>query len=186
MRNRCVVLALAIGALLVPAAASAQLFKCKGPDGKTVYSDTRCEASSSGSALKVMPNSATRSERERAEEAAARAADTPTAVNPRIEGIAPLPSSGTSVSAASSEPYELTSSDRERIRNLEVTAGSLGAYSEQKTAARMQITGIRRGGEARMTGAERERRDSLTTDLSSTDAKKRSQALGDLRSLYSR
>src|SRR3954463_9415070 len=55
--------------------ASAQLFKCKGPDGKVVYSDTRCEASDAG-ALKVNPNSTTPSERERAAaEDAARAKD---------------------------------------------------------------------------------------------------------------
>ena len=45
--------ALALAALLVPAIASAQLFKCKGPDGKVVYSDSRCEAAETG-ALKVL------------------------------------------------------------------------------------------------------------------------------------
>ena len=56
-------------ALLVPAAAHAQLFKCTGPDGKIVYSDTRCEASSKG-ALKVTPMGTTPSEKELADAAA--------------------------------------------------------------------------------------------------------------------
>jgi hypothetical protein len=137
---------------------------------------------------RALANAATPSERERAEAESARmrAADAPTALKPGSDTPPPLPSGGASAYSASIEAYELTSSDRERIRNLEVTAGSLGAYPEQKTAARMQIAAIRRGGEARMSGSERERRDSLVADLSSTDAKKRSQSLGDLRSFYSR
>ena len=41
---------LAAAAVLVAQPAFAQLYKCKGPDGKVVYSDTRCEASDKGDA----------------------------------------------------------------------------------------------------------------------------------------
>jgi hypothetical protein len=183
------ILAGAIAALVFPTGAAAQLFKCKGPDGKTVYSDTRCEAAASGSALKVTPNASTLSEREKAqaEARAIEAADAAEAAKARAAGKATdaPPAAATGASAAPA-PYELTASDRDHIRNLEVTAGSLGGYSEQKAAARLHISHIRRGAEARMGASDRERRDSLATDLSSTDAKKRSQALSELRSLYNR
>jgi len=41
----------ALCALGVATEASAQLFKCKGPDGKIVYSDKVCEADSTRAAV---------------------------------------------------------------------------------------------------------------------------------------
>jgi hypothetical protein len=180
----------AIGALFVSTGALAQLYKCKGPDGKTVYSDTRCEAADKG-ALKVTPNYTTPSEREIAEAAEkAKAAEAAAKAKSRAADAAadsPPPSSSTSISSGGGIlPYELSRSDRDRIRELELTGGSLGAYPEQKSAARMEIAHIRRGSASRLSGDERERRDSLTADLSSTDAKKRSRALDELRTLYDR
>lgn len=142
MTKRRVLLAVAMGALVGSTGASAQPFKCTGPDGKTVYSDTRCEGP----------------------------AATPSAVP----------------GAAKSRNYELTSADRDRIRALEAMGSQAGAYSEQKTAAQLEIQNIRRGAEARLSAAERERREALTAELSSADAKKRNKALGDLREIYSR
>ncbi len=43
MKNRRIVELMVAGALLSPVFASAQLFKCQAPDGKVVFSDTRCE-----------------------------------------------------------------------------------------------------------------------------------------------
>jgi len=48
MRTEIRAAILALG--MVPAIASAELFKCVGADGKTVFSDTRCEAADRGNA----------------------------------------------------------------------------------------------------------------------------------------
>ena len=58
---------------------------------------------------------------------------------------------------------------------------SQGAYAEQKQAAQMQIARIKRGADAKMSYSERERRDSLTTDLVSTDKEKRARTLRELQ-----
>jgi len=104
----------------------------------------------------------------------------------RCEGPAAAAPSAAPAAAKAGGRYELTDADRDRIRNLEVTMDQAGAYSEQKSAAQLEIQNIRRGAEGRLSGAEREKRESLTADLSSTDAKKRAQALRDLREIYSR
>jgi hypothetical protein len=170
---------------LAPAMAHAQLFKCKGPDGKIVYSDTRCEGSDKG-AIKVTPNSSTLSEREKAmaEKAAAdaEAARQQAAEADRERRSAPPPASTSA--AEGPRRYELTGSDRERLRELEMTAGSLGASPEQKDAARFEMARIRSGDDARLSSDARSRRDSLRVDLSSADAKKRRQVLQQFRSLY--
>jgi hypothetical protein len=142
MTKRPVLLAVAMGALLCSTLAPAEMFKCTGPDGKIVFSDTRCE------------------------------------------GPAATPSAAPG--AAKSRNYELTSADRDRIRVLEAMGSKAGAYSEQKTAAQLEIQNIRRGAEARLSTAERERREALSAELSSDDPKKRNKALGDLREIYSR
>lgn len=173
-------IALLAAMAMAPLVAQAQLYKCTGPDGKVVYSDTRCEASDKGN-LKVAPNSSTLSEREKAaaEKAAAEAA---AAKRAAAEGR-PLPANA-SASARASARYELTSSDKDRIRELEMTMGSLGASREQKEAASFEISTIRSGADARLTAEGRARRDSLRTDLSSTDARKRRQVLDEFRRVY--
>ena len=177
-------LALAAAALLAPGAASAQLYKCKGPDGKTVYSDAKCEASEKG-ALKVMPNSSTPSEREKAAaaaEAAAREASSSASGAP-----APGPAGSTeSRQAGSSAPKEYvpSHSDLERLRNLETSRTSLAATPEQKSAIDLEIRSIQSGRDARLSSGERSRRDALHSDLSSLDAQKRRQALSEFRRLY--
>lgn len=183
----------AVAAAMACMPAAAQLFKCKGPDGKVVYSDTRCEASDTG-ALKVNPNSTTLSDREKAAaEAAAKAKED--AARDRAEGeklkrqleaagvnVAPPPAGA----AASTRPapYELTGSDRERLRSLEMTTNSAGATPEARSAAQLEMAHIRSGQDARLTSEQRARRDSLRTDVSSVDAQKRRQALQDFRAVY--
>jgi hypothetical protein len=157
--------------------AAAQLYKCKGPDGKIVYSDTRCEAAASGNALKVSPNSTTGGPPQDA---------APIPPPKPGEVYAPVEEEAAAATPAARKRYELTSSDRDRIRNLEVNASRLGAYSEQKSAAQLEIQNIRNGAESRLSSGDREKRDALTADLSSTDAKKRSRALREIRELYYR
>ena len=191
----------AFAASIAAGSASAQLFKCKGPDGKTVYSDRRCEASDTASGVSGVKNRAHENEEKAAAEKAAadkeaeklrQEAEARLAAERKLdaemrklapaEAAAPQPEPGTSAP----RPYAPTSAERERLRELEMTAGSTGAYAEQKSAARLHMQSIRQGRESRLSSDDRERRDSLTVDLSSTDAKKRAQALRDLQSLYSR
>jgi hypothetical protein len=174
--------ALAVAAALAPAAVSAQLYKCKGPDGKTVYSDSKCEASEAG-ALKVTPMSTTPSAREKAAAEAAKEAEAAKAgVGSALPGT-PAPTMSGSV-PASPKPHELSSSDQERLRNLEVGRTRLGATAEQKSAMEVEIRNIRSGRDARLSSEDRSRRDALQSDLMSSDAQKRKKALSDFRSLY--
>jgi hypothetical protein len=180
-------------AAVAAAGAGAQLYKCKGPDGKIVYSDTKCEASATGDAIKVTPMGTTKSDREKAlEEAAAKKAeDDRKAAEKEADRKAlarevaeELRRSGAGSGAAPEPPYQLTSADRDKIRELEITAGTLGAHPEQREAAQIQIARIKRGAEAKMTSSERAARDGLVHDLASADAAKRRRAIADLRSTY--
>jgi hypothetical protein len=187
----------AIVAAAVGTGAHAQLFKCKGPDGKVVYSDTRCESSSTTGALPAgVSNRAHENEaRAAAEKAAAdkaeaeRKAQAEALVEAAKKAGLVAPPAGSTAPAPAAErpkPYQLTSSDRERIRSLEMDTTRLGASAEQKRAASMEIESIRSGRDARMSGDDRSRRDSLNSDLVSTDANKRKRALQDLQSIYYR
>jgi hypothetical protein len=191
----------ALAASIAAGDAAAQLFKCKGPDGKIVYSDRRCEASDTAAGISGVKNRAHENEEKAAAEKAAaekeaeklrREAEARVAAERKLDAdmgkAAPADAGAAApgVGAAEMRPYTPTSAERERLRELEMTAGSTGAYAEQKSAARLHMQSIRQGRESRLSSDDRERRDSLTVDLSSTDAKKRAQALRDLQSLYSR
>ena len=207
--NDAKMMRVALAALLAFAAgeASAQLYKCKRPDGKVVYSDQACE--SSDTAGKLAPGVSNRAnaneERAAAERAAAAQADEESRRNAEALvaaqkklGVLPAsPASGAPPAAPGSAtlqggvgpvpgPYELTSHDRDRIRDLQVTESSVGASREQREAARMEMASIRSGRETRLSASDRERRESLHADMSSADAKKRAQALRELRALYNR
>ena len=181
------VTAKAAGVFILAAAcgsASAQLFKCRDAAGRIVYSDTRCEASASGSALKVVPNSAPDPRAP-----AAPPAPAPTSVTAKPAGAAePPPAAGSGAAGGSAipAPYELTGADRERIRSLEMTLASAGASAEQKQGAQLEIHSIRSGREGRLTRDDRDLRESLSVDLGSLDRKKRADALRRIRELYYR
>lgn len=189
----------ALCALGVATEASAQLFKCKGPDGKIVYSDKVCEADSTRTAVPVGVNNRAHAIEEKA--AADRAVAAKEESDERLKaearakaeakyGVirepAPAAPAAPESSARAPQPYQLTYGDRERIRNLEVDAGRIGMSSEQKRASQLEIDSIRAGRDARMSSADRERRDSLKADLVSTDAKRRAQSMRDLYEVYSR
>ena len=186
--------AVAAVAAVSAAGAGAQLYKCKGPDGKIVYSDTKCEASATGDAIKVIPMGTTKSEREKAmEEAAAKKAEDDKKDAEKEGERKALAkevaeemrrSGGYSPAAAPEPPYQLTSSDREKIRELEITANTLAAHSEQREAAQIQIARIKRGAEAKMSSSDRAARDGLVHDLASADTAKRRRAMGELRASY--
>ena len=174
---------IALATLVASTGAAAQLFKCKGPDGKIVYSDTRCEASNKG-ALKVTPMGTTPSEKELADAAAK--AEAAAAAKASASGAVPgAPADAGATGKMVGGRYQMSNSDKDRIRDLEVGNTRMGAYDEQKTAASLEISAIRSGQDARMPPDAKSRRDGLTTDLSSTDAKKRKATLNALRELYS-
>jgi hypothetical protein len=178
--------ALAVAAALAPVAASAQLYKCKGPDGKTVYSDSKCEASEAG-ALKVTPMATTPSAREKAAAEAAKEASGKGAAS-TLSGAAPSGDASSTVTqsagSASTGAYKLTSSDEERLRNLDVGRTRMGATAEQKTAMELEMRQIRSGRDAHLSSDARSRREALHSDLASSDAQKRKKALSDFRALY--
>jgi hypothetical protein len=183
---------IAVAGMFVCGQAAAQMYKCKGPDGKIVYSDTKCEATHSGDALKVTPMGTTKSEREKSLEQAAadkadadkKAADKAAERKALAKDVADEMRGQGGGSSPAPAPYELTAADRERIRELEMTHSSIGAYPEQKTAAQMQIARIKRGDEAKMSSSERARRDALMHDLVSTDKDKRARTLKELQQGY--
>ena len=179
--------------------AQAQLYKCKGPDGKIVYSDQRCE--SKDTPASVAPGVSNRAHAIEEKAAAERAAAARDAEKARLDAearvaaeikagrtYAPPPPAAPAAPppAAPRGPYQPTAGDEARIRDLEVDLGRMGASSEQRTAAQLEISSIRSGREARLTSEQRSRRESLTADLSSADAAKRRDALRELRSLYNR
>lgn len=186
---------------LAAADASAQLYKCKGPNGKIVYSDQRCEANDT--AGKLAPGVANRAheneERAAAEKAAQEKADDEARrqaealvaaqkklglvpASPAAGAPATLPASQSSGSVAG--PYQPTSAERERLRELEMTQSSIGATREQKEAARLEMSSIRSGRESQLSGDDRRQRESLHADMMSADAKTRQQALQSLREIY--
>jgi hypothetical protein len=187
----------AIAAAAVGTGAQAQLFKCKGPDGKVVYSDTRCDSGATAGALP--PGVSNRAHENEAKAAADKAAADKAEAERKAQAealveaakkaglVAPAPAAAAPApSAERPRPYQLTSSDRERIRSLEMDGSRLGASAEQKRAASMEIESIRSGRDARLSSDDRARRESLNSDLVSTDASKRKRALQDLQSIYYR
>jgi hypothetical protein len=73
---------------------------------------------------------------------------------------------------------------QERLKALDVILRDKAANDEKKTAAMLEAGNIRRGLEAQMKPADRERRMTLSKDLDSPDAAKRAAALREIRSLY--
>jgi len=194
------VILVAVAAAAIGTAAQAQLFKCKGPDGKIVYSDSACEAAATPGALPAgVSNRAHQNEAKAAadkaaadKEAAERKAQAEALVEAAKKAGLVVPAAPAQLPAAPAaaakgpELYQLTDADRERIRSLEIDASRQGASAEQRRAAQMEIASIRNGRDARISGADRSRRESLNADLSSADAKKRKQAIEELQSIYHR
>lgn len=88
--------------------------------------------------------------------------------------------------SAKSAPGGLSPEQRQRIEALEATTRSTAANDDQKWAARLEINAIRSGLEARLTAEERTKRDGLVADLGGADAKKRRDAMQELRWFYNR
>ena len=78
----------------------------------------------------------------------------------------------------------LTAADRERIKALEAITLDKKANNEQKTAAQLEASNIRRHLEASLSAEDKAKRESLTMQLADKDGAKRAEALRQLRTLY--
>ena len=86
--------------------------------------------------------------------------------------------------APAQEKVKPPSPGEERLRQIEAVLVDRASNDEQKTAAMLEAGNIRRGLEAQMKPADRERREVLMKELAGTDSGKRAAALRELRSLY--
>jgi hypothetical protein len=99
------------------------------------------------------------------------------------ENSAPRAASGGEGAPASGE---LSYSDRERLRSLEVTIASKPAPpASRREGARLEMRSIRNGREGRLSREDRERRDSLAVRPRQRGTReKRSDALRQIRDIY--
>ncbi len=167
----------------------AQLFKCKGPDARSIYSrHTRCEASAR--AGRARPGGQPRARNE-ARAAAQKAED--------AQGVAAAHASGglawlvTAPAQCAADhdrgllpalhpvvhPYKVSGSDEQRLRNLEVTHSAGSLSNEQKQSVQWEMDAIRDGRDAKMSSSDRARRDALAQDVGSVDKAKRYRNLGE-------
>ena len=138
----CLIVATMLGAT----AASAQMYKCTNEEGKTVFSDQRCDA---------------------------------------VEKKAPAPNTAIPEAKKSGGRYQPSGEEQERIKALEASAAKATATSEERTGLQLVVSGIRSGVDSHMSEGDKSKRDALASQLTSADVGKRTQALADLRVLYS-
>ena len=189
-------LVLAACAALLAMPAQAQLYKCKGPDGKIVYSDQRCESKAEVAPVSGVKNDAHGIEqraREEKEAAAKKAAELDAAADAAARAAArnsaasaPAVAPAEAAATAPAAPTRLSSGQEQRIRNLEATRAQAGNTEQQRRAAQLEIDAIRNGKEDRLSSADRDRRDNLIKDLGSLEPARRSAAMRDLEDLYRR
>lgn len=103
----------------------------------------------------------------------------------RCEAPAPKAAAPTSAEKAAAGRYQMTDADRQRIQQLEAGQKRAGLSAELVSAENLEIFSIRSGQDARLSQDQRSRREALQPGLSSTDAKKRKEALNAIRELYS-
>ena len=132
--------------MLGATAASAQMYKCTNEEGKTVFSDQRCDA---------------------------------------VEKKAPAPNTAIPEAKKSGGRYQPSGEEQERIKALEASAAKATATSEERTGLQLVVSGIRSGVDSHMSEGDKSKRDALASQLTSADVGKRTQALADLRVLYS-
>jgi len=159
---------LAVIGLLVASTASADVYKCKGPQGQVTYSESPCPGQPSVK-MELRPPVENR-------EPQAPASPAATAAPAGIATAAPAtPSTG---------GYELSYSDRQRIANLEQIERTTSAYAEQRQSATLEIRNIRSGVLARMSAEDLVKKSSYWADLGKLDADRRRAAASQLANLF--
>ena len=164
----------AIG-LLVASAASADVYKCKGPQGQVTYSESPCPGQPSVK-MELRPPVENRDPQPPASPAV-------TAAPTGVANAAPATPAAQAV-APSTGGYELSYSDRQRIANLEQIERTTSAYAEQRRSATLEIRTIRSGALARMSADDLVKKDNYWADLGKLDADRRRAAASQLANLF--
>jgi hypothetical protein len=162
----------AIGLLAWASAVSADVYKCKGPQGQVTYSESPCPGQPS----------VRMDLKEPVENRDPRPPAAPSAVAPPGAVANATPAAAPPV--ASNGGYELSYSDRQRIANLEQIERTTSAYSEQRQSATLEILNIRRGTIARMSAEDLQKRDNYWADLGKLEAERRRAAASQLANLF--
>lgn len=172
-RSRRLAMPVAI-CLLVASAASADVYKCTGPQGQVTYSESPCPGQPSVK-MELKAPVENRDPRPPASPAAPGgiANATPAAAAPTVAPATP-----------SNGVYELSYSDRQRIANLEQIERTTTAYPEQRQSATLEILHIRRGTVARMSAGDLTKKDNYWSDLGKLEAERRRAAAAQLASLF--
>jgi hypothetical protein len=161
----------AIG-LIVASAASADVYKCKGPQGQVTYSEAPCPGQPS---VKMELRTPVENR-------------DPQPLAPPVPGASPAvsgaPSAPAPAAAVANGGYELSYSDRQRIANLEQIERTTSAYAEQRRSATLEIRTIRSGALARMSADDRAKKDSYWADLGKLDVDRRRAAASQLANLF--
>jgi hypothetical protein len=161
----------AIG-LIVASAASADVYKCKGPQGQVTYSESPCPGQPSVKMELRMP----------VENRDPQPPAPPVAVAPPAASSAP--SAAAPAAAVANGGYDLSYSDRQRIANLEEIERTTSAHPEQRQAATLEIRNIRRGVIARMSTDDLAKKDAYWADLGKLDVERRRAAASQLANLF--
>jgi hypothetical protein len=162
--------ALAAIAALGAAGASADVYKCTGPQGQVTYSESPCPGQPS---VRMDVRKPPDSRDPRPPDAAVAPPDAATKAAPTV---APVP--------APPSAHELSYSERQRIANLEQIERMSTAYREQRQAATLEIANIRRGVLARMSADDLAKKDQYWADLSRLEAERRRVAASQLANLF--
>jgi len=172
--NRWLPLLAAIG-LLVASAASADVYKCKGPQGQVTYSESPCPGQPSVK-MELRPPVENRDPQPPASPAVP-------AAQAGVANAAPV-TPAAPAGAPSTGGYELSYSDRQRIANLEQIERTTSAYVEQRRSAALEIRNIRSGTLARMSAGDLVKKDNYWADLGKLDADRRRAAASQLANLF--
>jgi hypothetical protein len=172
MRARRAAFGLAIVGIAIvalhAAAADAEIFKCKGPGGRVLYSDSPCPGGG-GEILTLTEGSVIPFAKP---PTADPDAETPNAP-PRLRDDAPR----------AAGRYQPSANERQRIVDLERVQHTAD-NGEKREAARIEIDEIRRGVMARMSYEDRRRMDGYWVDLGNADRRRRVAAVQQLADLF--
>lgn len=155
-------------ALWQPSAADAEIFKCKSPDGRILYSDSPCPG---GGGEILIPD-------ENLPIPVAKPATTG-----RNAGAPGAPAAPRADTVRAAGGYELSMNERQRVANLEQVQRS-GDNDEKRQAARMEIAEIQRGTVSRMSSQDLRRKDGYWVDLGNLDQRRRGIAVQQLAQLF--
>lgn len=150
-------------------AADAEIFKCKTPDGRILYSDSPCP----GGGGEILPDESLPLP------VAPPAPPAPAERNHVANG----PAATRNDMPRASGRYEMSANERQRIVNLEQMQRAAD-NGEKRQAAHMEIVEIQRGTVARMSYEDLRRKDGYWVDLGNLERRRRIVAVQQLTDLF--